>query len=207
MESSMVQFSRRDFWGFSWFWVLDTVSDLLNSPEDEAASLRPCPPRHQLEPVTLAAPPPRVSWTRCNCWNPVRVSGGWPRCSEIQYSKWRPRLTGRRLLSLRGGDVSMSKLLYCAIFLALAALLACSGPASTPAPAAVPVSTPMPTPKATATPAPTPAPDPTATLAPASTPVPHGNSGAYGHGRPGCHTRAHRRSSEACSGVRRHRPP
>ena len=74
--------------------------------------------------------------------------------------------------------VIMSKLLYCAILAAVAALLACSSPTPTPVPTDTPVPTatlaptwtpiPTPTPMPTATPVPTAAPKP----APANTPEP-----------------------------------
>ena len=66
----------------------------------------------------------------------------------------------------------MSKLWYCAIFLALLVLLACSSPESTPAPTAE--SVPAPTPAATAesVPAPATTPAPAATPMPTDTPMP-----------------------------------
>ena len=83
----------------------------------------------------------------------------------------------------------MSKLLYCALFVALTTLLACSGPetsspptaaaqaptsASIPAPTAAPVEVPTPTkvPEPTKVPAPTKVPEPTKVPAPTETPIP-----------------------------------
>ena len=70
----------------------------------------------------------------------------------------------------------MSKLLHCAILVTVAAMLACSNSAPTPAPTntSAPAATPMPspTPEPTAMPMPSPTPEPTAPSVPAPTPEP-----------------------------------
>ena len=89
--------------------------------------------------------------------------------------KYQDYPTHKKLPNLRSSITAMAKLLYCAIFVALTTLLACSGPETSSSPttqAQAPTAASIPAPTLAQAEAPVPAEVPTEVPAPTDTPIP-----------------------------------